>query len=322
MIDFTFIIPVYNAENTIERCLESVRVQNYDNFEVIVMDDGSKDQSYEKCMKYQIEDSRFRIFQQENAGPSAARNQCLKYAKGNWICFVDSDDTIDSNYLMKLSRVIEQNDPDAIFIGYRRITEKITESRIPQIVDTNYYKIIASLSRQDMFGYTWIKILKKECVEEINFVEGLNLFEDEIFTCQVLKKCRKIQIVEDTLYNYYVDSVEALTKKTYKDYCKKCDTVFEAWKELVKDATMRDDILKERAEILFNACKYYGLEKPVKVKEFYSQLAETEFVKYRTPKRKFEQYIAEENYNMLRLEKAIYNFKVAISKMVRHSLGN
>lgn len=322
MIDFTFIIPVYNAENTIERCLESVRVQNYDNFEVIVMDDGSKDQSYEKCMKYQIEDSRFRIFQQENAGPSAARNQCLKYAKGNWICFVDSDDTIDSNYLMKLSRVIERDDPDAIFIGYRKITEKNIESKTPKIVETDYYKIIASLSRQDMFGYAWIKILKKDCVEKINFVEGLNLFEDEVFTCQVLKKCRKIQIVENPLYNYYVDSVEALTKKIHQDYCKKCDTVFEAWKELVKDTTMGDNILKERAETLFNACKYYGLEKPVKVKEFYSQLAETEFVKYRTPKRKFEQYIAEGNYNMLRLEKAIYNFKVAISKMVRHSLGN
>ena len=128
MLDFSFIIPVYNAENTIQRCLDSIRIQKIENYEVLLMDDGSDDNSYSICMKYQQMDSRFKVYHQKNSGPSVARNRCLDIAAGRWICFVDSDDTIEENFLNEAYNLIIENNLSDSFIFHDLFVEEFVAS--------------------------------------------------------------------------------------------------------------------------------------------------------------------------------------------------
>ena len=95
----SIIIPIYNAEKYLEECLMSIRQQSYSKFEVICVDDGSKDKSAEIVKEFECRDARFKLYQQANAGVSAARNLGLSYATGEYVCFIDADDVVDANYL-------------------------------------------------------------------------------------------------------------------------------------------------------------------------------------------------------------------------------
>lgn len=318
MVDFSFIIPVYNAEKTINRCLDSIKAQQHDNFEVIIMDDGSSDGSYEKCMRYQIEDQRFRVYHQENAGPSAARNRCFDYVNGAWICFVDSDDTINEHYLDSLYDKIKTENSEIIFFGYRQIDieGKTVELKLPDSETCGYYETLVELSSKDMFGYTWIKSFRRDAIGDIRFDEKLNLFEDEVFTCRVLVNCRKVSIVNESIYDYYIDSVDALTRRTHQDYCRKCNEVYLAWEELLNGCATASAVLVKKANSFVERCKYYGFERPVIIKEFYSDLAETSYFALSDHSNNFRKYVLNHNYTMLRIEKLVYNFKITLAKMI------
>lgn len=325
MIDFTFIIPVYNAEETIERCLDSIKAQQYYNFEVIIMDDGSSDKSYEKCIQYQKQDRRFKVYHQENAGPSVARNACIDYAKGKWICFIDSDDTISECYLNCLYQKIQEENPDVIFIGYEQINtmNETMETKLPGIIKGEYHQILEGLSLKDMFGYTWIKSFKRESVGDNRFNVNLNLFEDEVFTCNVLENCHKVSILNKPIYHYYIGSSNALTQKTHQDYCKKCNEVFEAWERFLEKSEFSSEILRNKAEIFVERCRYYGLERRIKIEEFYTDLAETRYFSLINHGNKFSKYVLDRNFKMLKLEKIIYNCKITIAeklKLLKHIL--
>ena len=118
---FSVIVPVYNAEKTLRRCLDSILRQTFSDYEVILVDDGSKDSSLDICKSYCAKDKRFSVLHQENSGVSKARNRGLDSAKGNYICFVDSDDTITSDYLEQVNNAATAQKTDAIFIGYREV---------------------------------------------------------------------------------------------------------------------------------------------------------------------------------------------------------
>ena len=319
-MDFSFIIPVYNAGKTIERCLNSILAQHYDNYEVILVDDGSTDDSHEICKKFQTVDKRFKVYHQRNGGPSVARNRGLDIAKGEWICFVDSDDAIDECYLEKLQQKIRMEDPEIIFIGYRQVSalgEKVVIN-LPGIMVSDYYENLVRLSAKDMYGYTWIKCLKRKCIGEIRFDEKLNLFEDEVFTCQVLKGCKKLSFMNDAIYDYYTGANGALTQKTHQDYCVKCNYVFMAWENLIDEYDQATEVLKSKAAIFVDRCRYYGLERSVKLKEFYSDLAETRYFALCTHESRFEKFVLKRNYMMLRIEKVIYNLKVKAARVLGH----
>ena len=113
------IIPVYNAENYVGRCIESVQAQTYNNWQMILVDDGSKDKSLEICQKYADVDNRISVIHQENAGPGIARNTGIAKASGNYVVFIDSDDYIEKDYFLLLS----EHDEDVIFINVRDVDE-------------------------------------------------------------------------------------------------------------------------------------------------------------------------------------------------------
>ncbi len=317
MVDFSIIIPIYNAEKSLEKCLDSVNAQTFENYEVILIDDGSTDQSLSICKRYEMQNKRFRVHHQNNAGPSAARNAGLDIAEGNWICFVDSDDCIEANYLQEIWDAAQHYDADVVFIGHNKVNENGTkEVFLPgEVLETNI-KTALTLSEHDMFGYTWIKAFRRDSIKEIRFDASLNLFEDEVFTCQVLSYCRRISVVNKPIYNYNIGDGSSLIGRTHQDYCLKCDKVYQAWKTMLGGCQEKANILAKKANSFVSRCYYYAFERQVNIQSYFSQLKDTAFFKEHTEKNKFDEAVWNGDYKKLRFEKMTYQTKVRISAIL------
>lgn len=314
MLDFTIIIPVYNAEKTLERCLRSIQAQTFSNYEVLLVDDGSNDGSLDICKKFQASDNRYRIICQENGGPSKARNAALEMVCGNWICFVDADDTISDRYLEKIYEEIVNSAADAIYIGYHKVSEK-DEICIPCVTADTKEEICVELSAKDMFGYAWIKCFRKEKIGSIRFDTSLDLFEDELFACQVIKNCEKISTIDKALYNYYV-SDDSLMGRTHQDYCQKCDKVYSAWKEMLQTEWLKSKVVHKKANSFVERCYYYGFERKVNLELFFTNLKNTVFFEEHTSKKVLDKYVEDGNFKKLYFAKLKYQVKNCIYSFV------
>ncbi len=317
MIDFSIVIPIYNAEKSLKKCLDSVNAQTFQNYEVILIDDGSTDQSLSICKSYEIQNKKFRVFHQENAGPSIARNAGLDNAEGNWICFVDSDDSIEASYLQDIQDAVQRYDADAVFIGYNKVNENgMKDIFLPgEVSDTNINTALA-LSERDMFGYTWIKAFRKDSIKEIRFDPSLNLFEDEVFTCQVTPHCRRIGVLNKPIYNYNVGDGSSLIGRTHEDYCLKCDKVYQAWKAMLGEMQESEHILIGKANGFVSRCYYYAFERQVNIQNYFSQLKDTNFFKEHTEINRLDEAVRNSDYTKLRFEKMKYQTKVRVSAIL------
>ncbi|MCI7635536.1 MAG: glycosyltransferase [Bacteroidales bacterium] len=199
----SIIIPIYNVEVYLDRCLRSVQSQTYTNFEVIMVDDGSTDRSADIAIHYAESDARFKYIKQSNSGQGSARNTGLKNALGDYYCFVDSDDYINPNYLSKLFNAITETNSDIsvcsverIFDDGRIIDYKITnQDRTSIITDINKYLILASFSVCN-------KLFKSYLFEDLLFPEGIK-YEDFALIPRVYERASKIVTIQDKLYYYY-----------------------------------------------------------------------------------------------------------------------
>lgn len=307
MLGFTFIIPVYNAEKTLERCLDSIRMQTISNFEVILVDDGSSDESLNICKQYRCLDHRYQVIHKKNGGPSSARNVGLDAAMGEWICFVDADDTIAENYLEEISKETLKGNADAIYMGYRKIGQ-IEEIYKPNVETDKKDAICVELSKKDLFGYTWIKCLKKEIIGNTRFDVTLDLFEDEVFTCQVMGNCEKISVINEALYNYYVLD-GSLMGRTHNDYCLKCEKVYNAWKMMLRTNELKLEIMQNKANFFVKRCYYYAFERDIDIKGYFGNLKNTSFFRDHTYENVLDKYVEKNNFKKLFLEKLKYQMK-------------
>ena len=205
---FSIIIPVYNAEKTLKRCLESVKNQNYDKFECIIVNDGSTDGSLGICKQYVNYDRRFRLFSTNNGGVSKARNLGLKEVNGKWILFLDSDDMFDEDLLYTLSVV--QEECELISFGNNDIVPKAYKGTVNGYI--NNVKDQLSLLRP-----VWGKAFKRQIISQANleFNEQMHLGEDYLFVLQYLQEIKNpIICVDKPLYRY--DNVSStLSRKHY-----------------------------------------------------------------------------------------------------------
>lgn len=199
------VVPVYNCELYLAYCLESILSQSYKNIEVIVINDGSKDKSDEICREYQARDQRIIYEYQENQGPSVARNNGLHLASGDYITFIDADDTVETNYIKILLDCLQKNNADLACCGYNDINAK---GSFPH-TDFNFNKI---LSLQDIMlvvckgtgGVLWGKLYKREIITNNNIFLDPNIFmsEDLIFVLEYISYCKKFSETQQFLYNY------------------------------------------------------------------------------------------------------------------------
>ena len=200
---FSIIIPVYNSGNTIERCIESIIYQKFTNWEIILIDDGSTDNSSVICKRYAMNDSRIQYLYKTNGGVSSARNLGLDNATGTWITFIDSDDTIAQDYF-SLSNLEEV---DLAIQRWRFSKDK--DSIEP--LDSGVYKdsycknFMQSNLHKDIMRCAWAKFLKKTIIEKnnIRFDSNIKLGEDTIFMLEYFQFVKSISVNNTSYYVYY-----------------------------------------------------------------------------------------------------------------------
>ena len=202
------IIPMYNSRPVISRCIQSVMSQSYTDFEIIVIDDGSTDGGADIVMEIKKKDNRLRYIRQENGGVSRARNRGLDEARGEYICFIDSDDAVEKDYLSWLYHCIREKNCDIVMCGYREVSEN---SMVDFILSKNKMDSLHGNLREDLeilryfISSPCMKIFKKEKIDvlHLRFREDMALAEDRYFNYQYFLQCETIAFVNRPLYYYY-----------------------------------------------------------------------------------------------------------------------
>ena len=194
------IIPVYNTEKYLRRCIDSVLAQSYQDFELLLIDDGSKDSSGAICDEYAAKDARVRVFHKENGGVSSARNVGLDHARGEWITFVDSDDWVHPQYFDFLLCAIEN--ADISHCGMIRVKNDDLEEDVQQISPIRIQDT-DKMNFGEAADHCWGKLFRREIVEKLKFEESVSFGEDKLFTAIALQTGKKLAVIDNVLYYYY-----------------------------------------------------------------------------------------------------------------------
>ena len=210
----SIIIPVYNSETTIGRCLDSVINQTYHDWEALVVVDGGTDKSALICDNYAREDDRVRVFHQENSGVSKARNLGMSHAQGEWITFADSDDYLEPHALQTYLETAHKYQADVVRGGYFREFDDGRQETVTSDADmvfTDTCPFFRTMERKELYSFLWTLFIKKSCVGELRFNEHLNWLEDHTFSYSIYLKSNRMVIVGKPLYHYAVHQTGSLS---------------------------------------------------------------------------------------------------------------
>ena len=197
------VVPVYNVAAYLPACLDSILAQDYENLEILLIDDGSTDASGEICDEYARKDSRIRVIHQKNAGAAAAKNAGLRAATGKYLSFVDSDDYLEPGAYGYMVRVLEETGADAAQFAFREVYRNREEVRVPctkrEILDSKSY--LCRFPKDWTCALLWNKLYRRALYDGVFFEEGHKI-DDEYFTYQgFLKPCR-VACDGRVVYNY------------------------------------------------------------------------------------------------------------------------
>lgn len=221
----SIIVPVYNAEKSLKKCVDSLVNQSYKDIEILLINDGSIDNSSKICQEYADTYSSVLYFSKDNSGVSDTRNYGLKKAKGEYIMFVDSDDFVDPTICERLINSATLNGSDLVACGYKVSIGDGYENVIEPCLDKafkekNYNHFL--LNENKVMGSVWRLLIKRELTNNCKFDENIKICEDLLFTLEIVNKCDKISAVNEYLYYYNLDEIADLTKyfktKFIKDY--------------------------------------------------------------------------------------------------------
>lgn len=215
----SIIVPVYNAQDTLERCIDSILAQTYKNFELLLINDGSTDNSLRICENYAAQDERVRIIDQQNGGLSYVRNVGIKEAKGEYVAWCDSDDFVSDNYLADLYHLIEHYQVDIAIC-----TKQVVNMDLKNLADPYVGKDF-EISTVDFFEKMLYgelpgigvgengRLYKKELLEGIEYPVG-KLFEDSSTSYQIVMKTDRVGISLKPMY-YYIRNINSIVQRTF-----------------------------------------------------------------------------------------------------------
>lgn len=210
-IQISVICPVHNAEKYLDHCLESLRVQTFQDFEVWLVNDGSTDRSGAICDDFVQKDARFHVLHKENGGPSSARNLGLEHANGKWICFVDSDDFVLREYLQKLYETVRGEETAFVIQGFSmvysngvRINREFKDKTYRRESIRNAFEDI-NLNR---CGFPFAKVFENNIIQKYNirFPLGIHYGEDKMFLWQYMLHVECLKTLSGTNYQYCIRS--------------------------------------------------------------------------------------------------------------------
>ena len=237
MPQISVIVPVYNAELYLHRCIDSILSQTFPDFELILVDDGSPDQSGQICDEYAAQDPRVLVIHQKNAGVAAARNAGIEQAfssKSNWITFVDSDDTIAPDFLKAAIDAAEKKNLDIFLGGISRICP-YSEAKlfaVPEVIQNTNKSLTESdyteLLKANYIASSYCKLFKKTLIGDTRFRTGVKFGEDLQFVFDLFNKSPRCLAVP-TIYYCYFEAEGSLT--THID-CKKLQDVIDTYRYL------------------------------------------------------------------------------------------
>jgi glycosyltransferase involved in cell wall biosynthesis len=267
----SIVIPVFNSENDLKKCIDSILIQSFSKIELICIDDGSQDSSFEILQGYSIEDNRVKVIKQENKGPAAARNLGLSKACGKYVWFVDSDDWLNQDSVAALADCIRINESDIIgFRGYAihsKTQKKYTNDRyrdLNVIPDDRLHKVLTNKNNNSFLYSTpleaWSRIFKRSFLLEKNifFEPSLVVMDDSLFVMECFLKANTVFYTKLDLYNYNIGNESSVSNSIDYYDLKKCLTPIFIAKKC-------DQIMKELcvSESIFNAVKVRNLDRIV-----------------------------------------------------------
>lgn len=228
MRKFSVIIPIYNVEGYIDKCVSSVLGQNYSNFEVILVNDGSTDNSAKKACKYARRDVRVQLINKENGGLSDARNAGLERATGDYVIFLDSDDYWKDETLSSIENSLNNKESDIVVFGFDVDTYSTEGTLISsrKVTSDSLYvnkKNIISMKNKSFLGYAWNKAYKASLFTDgILFDKGVSYIEDVLFNAKIFGKAKSVSIIDQSLL-HYVQRERPTLGKVYYDGIEELD---------------------------------------------------------------------------------------------------
>ena len=229
------IVPIYKVEKYIEKCINSIINQTYKNLEIILVDDGSPDNCPKICDEFAKKDKRIRVIHKENGGLSDARNAGLDIMTGDFVCFIDSDDWVESTYVEDMLTAQQNTDADIVACGVFLIEENTNNKKIflqskkNKLLKNNIFKYYYS-KKNKIFCSAWNKLYKKEIFNEIRYPKG-RIYEDSAIILKILGKCERVIVISNLLYNYLKRN-ESITGTNFD--LKKLNSLFLNYEENLK----------------------------------------------------------------------------------------
>ena len=216
----SIVVPIYNVENYMNRCLNSIKNQTYTNLEILLINDGSLDNCQKICEKFEKEDNRFKLYNKENGGLSDARNYGLERISSKYVCFIDSDDYIEKNYIEILYNNLITYNADISVCGIANdvggmkkesnqkqdLEELTSEQALKKMIDLHYdFKVVA-----------WNKLYKKDLFEDVRYPKG-KIYEDVATTYKLVSKAKKVVYAQNPLYVYCFNPTSITKTEKYNE---------------------------------------------------------------------------------------------------------
>ena len=302
----SIIVPIYNAEQYLEKCVDSIINQTYTNLEIILVDDGSPDNCGAICDEYAKKDSRIKVIHKPNGGLSSARNAGLDLAKGDYLTFIDSDDYVESDMVSSVVNTIQNGEVEIVLIREKQVNLKGETTKIVGDIptDTTFYKdkdFLIELVLGKQINGACDKFYKKALVNHLRFEEGRHHGEDMLFNVQYLDCVKKVGYVDSIKYSYvanedsvthasfnshsvdslyFKDKVYKIVKEKYPNYsgvlARRC---FVARLTLLR--LIFNSLQKKNQKALINEVNRYLKDNYKQVKKHLSKKEKTEYLLYR-----------------------------------------
>lgn len=250
------IVPVYNAEKFLNRCVDSILEQTYPNFELVLVDDGSTDYSLDILKEYAEQDDRVNVISQQNKGVSGARNTGLQAAQGEYFLYIDADDWIEENMIERLVSISKQEDADIVMCNSDHAEEKtdvIKNHEIKVEVWNQDKQQHEFMKHQRLTGMLWNKLIRRSLSTGIWFNEKTGYGEDAEFLWEILKKSQKMIVINEILYHHVLEK----TSISHLSFSEKKYSAIPMWERIVKNVSQNNPKLINLAtERLMSATVY------------------------------------------------------------------
>lgn len=218
------IVPVYNVESYLDKCIESIISQKYQNIEVLLIDDGSFDSSSIICDKWAKNDKRIKVTHKKNAGISSARNTGIRQANGIYLAFVDGDDKLNSNIYTTMVDCATKHNTDLVMCGYETFPNG--NIFIPNVIknkvinSNDFISSSKTIHSDNDLCYSWRFLIKKEIIDNnrIFFDENIKIGEDFLFNLEIIMNSKSLYVLPEALYNYRIDNEYSIMRTKYKPY--------------------------------------------------------------------------------------------------------